>query len=91
MPYDDLLDVSTTYLDTDLVQRTDVSNAQPSFPITFYCHTNGELLGGGEILLNTGASKSYMSLSFLYSACTPPPFSPNFNQLLDNCKLAMEF
>ena len=41
--YDDLLDVSTTYLGTDLVQRTDVFNAQPSFPITFDCHTNGEL------------------------------------------------
>ena len=32
--YDDLLDVSTTYLGTDLVQKTDVFNAQPSFPIT---------------------------------------------------------
>ena len=46
--YDDLLDVSTTYLGMDLVQRTDVFNAQPSFPITFDCHTNGELLGGGK-------------------------------------------
>ena len=65
--YDDLLDVSTTYLGTDLVQRTDVFNAQPSFPITFDCHTNGELLGGGnmDILLDTGASKSYMSKAFI--------------------------
>ena len=39
--YDDLLDVSTTYLGTDLVQRTDVFNAQPSFPITLDCHTDG--------------------------------------------------
>ena len=64
--YDDLLDVSTTYLGTDLVQRTDVFNAQPSFPITFDCHTNGELLGGEkmDILLDTGASKSYMSKAF---------------------------
>ena len=31
--YDDLLDVSTTYLGTDLVQRTGVFNAQPSFSI----------------------------------------------------------
>ena len=37
--YDDLLDVSTTYLGTDLVQITDVFNAQPSFPITLDCHT----------------------------------------------------
>ena len=47
--YDDLLNVSTIYLGTDLVQRTDVFNAQPSFPITFDCHTNGELLGGGKM------------------------------------------
>ena len=58
--YDDLLDVSTTYLGTDLVQITDVFNAQPSFPMTLHCHTDGELLGGGklDILLDTGASKS---------------------------------
>ena len=61
--HDGLLYVSTIYLGTDLVQRTDVFNAQPSFPITFDCHTNGELLGGGkmDIPLDTGASKSYMS------------------------------
>ena len=35
--YDDLLDVSTTYLGTDLVQITDVFNAQPSFPMTIDC------------------------------------------------------
>ena len=64
--YDDLLDVSTTYLGADLVQKTDVFNAQPSFPITLDCHTDGELLGGGklDILLDTGASKSYMSKAF---------------------------
>ena len=60
---DDLLDVSSTYLGTDLVQRTDVFNAQPSFPIILDCHTNGEFSGGGKlnILLDTGISKSYMS------------------------------
>ena len=64
--YDDLLDVSTTYLGTDLVQITDVFNAQPSFPMTLDSHTDGELLGGGklDILLDTGASKSYMSKAF---------------------------
>ena len=44
--YDDLLDVSTTYLGADLIQKTEVFNAQPSFPITLDCHTDGELLGG---------------------------------------------
>ena len=64
--YDDLLDVSITYLGTDLVQIIDVFNAQPSFPITLDCHTDGVLLGGGklDILLDTGASKSYMSKAF---------------------------
>ena len=64
--YDDLLDVSTTYLGADIIQKTDVFNAQPSFPITLDCHTDGELLGGGrlDILLDTGASKSYMSKAF---------------------------
>ena len=66
---DDLFDVSTTYLGTDLVQITDVFNAQPSFPMTLDCHTDGELLGGGklDILLDTGASKSYMSKAFYMS------------------------
>ena len=64
--YDDLLDVSTTYLGADLVQQTDVFNAQPSFPITLDCHTDDKLLAGGklDILLDTGASKSYMSKAF---------------------------
>ena len=62
--YDDLLDVSTTYLDADPTQKTDIFNAQPSFPISLDCHT--ELLGGGklDILLDTGASKSYISKAF---------------------------
>ena len=69
--YDDLLDVSTTYLGTDLVQITDVFNTQPCFPMTLDCHTDGELLGGRklglDILLDTGASKSYMSKAFYMS------------------------
>ena len=67
--YDDLLDVSTTYLGMDIVQRTDVFNAEPSFPISLDCHADGELSGGGklDILLDTGASKSYMSKAFYMS------------------------
>ena len=64
--YDDLLDVSTTYLGPDLVQSNHVFNPEPTFPIAHNCHTDGELLGGGklDILLDTGASKSYMSKAF---------------------------
>ena len=37
--------------------------------MTLDCHTDGELLGGGklDILLDTGASKSYMSKAFYMS------------------------
>ena len=35
---DDLLDVSSNH----------VFNTEPSFPITLECHTDGELLGGGN-------------------------------------------
>ena len=64
--YDDLLDVSTTYLGPDLIQSNHVFDAEPSSPITLDCHTDGEMLGGGklDILLDTGASKSYMSKAF---------------------------
>ena len=81
--YDDLLDVSTTYLGTDLVQRTDMFNAQPSFPITLDCHTNGELLEGGKmgILLDTGASKSYMSKAFYMRHVHLHPF-PKFQSAI---------
>ena len=81
--YDDLLDVSTTYLGTDLVQKTDVFNAQPSFPITLNCHTDGELLGGGklDILLDTGASKSYMSKAF-YMCHVHLHHFPNFQSAI---------
>ena len=63
--YDDLLDVSTTYLGADIVQKTDIINAEPSFPITLYCHTNG-IAWRWKIryLLDTGASKNYMSKAF---------------------------
>ena len=64
--YDDLLDVSTTYLGPDLIQSNHVFNAEPSFPIILDCHTDGELLGGEklDILLDTGASKSSLSKAF---------------------------
>ena len=60
---------------------TDVFNAQPSFPITFDCHSNGKLLGGGrlDILLDTGTSKSYMSKAYYMSHSQFAPFSKIFN------------
>ena len=54
------------YLGPDLVQSNHVFSPEPTFPIAHNCHTDGELLGGGklDILLDTGASKSYMSKAF---------------------------
>ena len=63
----------------------------PPFQSTLDCHTDGELLGGGklDILLDTGASKSYMSKAFYM--CHPHLHHfPNFNLLLDIYKLEME-
>ena len=95
--YDDLLDVSTTYLCADLVQRTDVFNVQPSFPVTLNCHTDDKLLGGGklDIILDTGASKSYMSKA--YYMCHPhlhhfPKFQSAIRQLqFGNGALSISF
>ena len=70
--YDDLLDVSTTYLGPNLIQSNHVFNAELSFPITLDCHMDGELLGGGklDILLDTGASKKLYVQSILYATST---------------------
>ena len=81
--YDDLLDVSTTYLGADLIQLTDVFNAQPCIPITLDCYTDGELLGGGklDILIDTGASKNYISKA--YYMCHPHlHHSPKFQSAI---------
>ena len=43
--YDDLLDVFTTYLGPDLVQSNHVFNPEPTFPIAYNSHADGELLG----------------------------------------------
>ena len=59
---DDLLDLSTTYLGTDPVQRTDVFNAQPSFPIILVTlMVNFQEVEKLGILLDTGISKSSVS------------------------------
>ena len=58
--------LSTTYLgQVDMTRSTDVK-AEESFPITARGYTKGQLLDGTdcEILIDTGASKSYMSKSY---------------------------
>ena len=64
--FDEDTDLSTTYLgQVDMASDTEVK-AEESFPITAGGYTNGQLLDGTdcEILIDMGASKSYMSKSY---------------------------
>ena len=64
--YDDHRDVSTTYLGTEKIYSTDRYTLEPSVPIYSNSHTWGQILGGGmlDILIDTGASKCYMSKAY---------------------------
>ena len=66
MEYDDAVDVTTTYLGHESINITDTFRPEQAFPIYSNCHTWGQFIGGGmlDILLDTGASKSYMSKEF---------------------------
>ena len=66
MEYDDMVDVTTTYLGHESIKITDTFRPEQAFPIYSNCHTWGQFVGGGmlDILLDTGASKSYMSKGF---------------------------
>ena len=58
--------LSTTYLEQVNLSQDSEVKAEESFPITARGYTRGELLDGTdcEILIDTGASKSYMSKSY---------------------------
>ena len=63
--FDENSDLSTTYLEK--VDKKDQQlKAEESFPISEHGYTSGRLLDGTEsqLLLYTGASKSFMSKSF---------------------------
>ena len=66
MDYDAAVDVSTAYLGQESVKITDTFHAEQTFPIRSNCLTRGQFAGGGmiDILLDTGASKSYVSKGF---------------------------
>ena len=64
--FDEDTDLSTTYLgQVDMTRDTEVK-AEESFPMTARGYTKGQLLDDTdcEILIDTGASKSYMSKSY---------------------------
>ena len=66
MRFDENSDLSTTCLGKSDKTRNDKLKAEESFPISEHGYTSGKLLDGTEcqLLLDTGASKSFMSKSF---------------------------
>ena len=68
--FDENVDLSTTYLGRVDMKREEVLKAEESFPLSEQGFVKGKLISGEEcqILLDTGASKSYMSKSY-YLRC----------------------
>ena len=77
--FDENVDLSTTYLGKIGMRREDVMKAKESFPISEQGFVMGRILNGEEcqILLDTGASKSYMSKSY-YLRCKAIHDLPKF-------------
>ena len=68
--FDDNSDLSTTYLHKVDKESNSKLKAEESFPISEHGYSSGKLLDGteGQLLLDMGASKSFMSKSF-YMQC----------------------
>ena len=64
--FDENSDLSTTYFGKSDKTRNDKLKVEESFPISEHGYTLGKLLDGTEcqLLIDTGASKSFMSKSF---------------------------
>ena len=88
MEYDDAIDVTTTYLGHESIKITDTFHPEQAFPIYSNCHTHGQFVGGGmlDILLDTGASKSYMSKAFYMRHLHLHKY-PKFNSTIRNLQV----
>ena len=77
--FDENVDLSTTYLGRIDMKREDVMKAEESFPISEQGFVMGRISNGEEcqILLDMGASKSYMSKSY-YLRCKTLHDLPKF-------------
>ena len=77
--FDENVDLSTTYLGRIDMKREEVMKAEESFPISEQGFVMGKLMNGEEcqILLDTEASKSYMSKSY-YLRCKSLHKLPKF-------------
>ena len=84
--FDENSDLSMTYLGQTNMTRSTRIKAEERFPITGQGFASGKLLDGTEcqILLDTGATKSYMSKSY-YLRCKTlhalPKFSSNMQRI----------
>ena len=80
--FDEDTELSTTYLgQIDMNQTTEVK-AEENFPITVQGYTKGKLLDDTEcdILVDTGASKSYISKSY-FMRCKSLHSLPKFTSM----------
>ena len=77
--FDENVDLSTTYLGKIDMKREDTMKVEESFPISEQGFVIGKVLNGEEcqILLDTSASKSYMSKSY-YLRCKALHGLPKF-------------
>ena len=77
--FDKNSDLSTTYLGRVDKENQHMLKAEESFPISEHGYTSGRLLDGTEcqLLLDTGASRSFMSKSF-YMQCKSLHSLPKF-------------
>ena len=77
--FDENSDLSTTYLGRVSKENQHKLKAEESFPISEHGYTSGRLLDGTEcqLLLDMGASKSFMSKSF-YMQCKSLHSLPKF-------------
>ena len=88
--FDENSDLSTTYLGRVDKENQHKLKAEESFPISEHGYTSGRLLDGTEcqLLLDMGASKSFMSKSF-YMQCNHSTLYQNLLQGLKEYKLEM--
>ena len=77
--FDENSDLSTTYLGRSNKAKNDKLKVEESFPISEHGYTSGKQLDGMEcqLLLDTGASKLFMSKSF-YMRCKSLHSLPKF-------------
>ena len=89
--FDENSDLSTTYLGKADMTRNSKIKAEERFPITSQGFASGKLLDGTEcqILLDTGATKSYMSKSY-YLRCKTLHALPNSLQTHKEYKCKMD-